>query len=122
MFKSLGNIRANPAVGLLFKAFDPAAQPARLRVNGAAEVSAGDGPALPRDFPGGRSLVRPSRIFPNCPRHVPDLGTKALSPRTPPGADKAGGAARRGPARRGAFRRPEGGAAPCGAAPGRLRR
>ena len=27
MFKSLGNIRANPAVGLLFMAFDPAAQP-----------------------------------------------------------------------------------------------
>ncbi len=38
MFKSLGNIRANPAVGLLFMAFDPAAKPARLRVNGTAEV------------------------------------------------------------------------------------
>ncbi len=33
MFKSLGNIRANPAVGLLFLSFE---QPKRLRVNGSA--------------------------------------------------------------------------------------
>ena len=45
MFKSLGNVRANPAVGLLFVSFDPAARPARLRVNGTAEVS-GDDPLL----------------------------------------------------------------------------
>jgi uncharacterized protein len=83
MFKSLGNIRANPNVGLLFMAFDPAASPARLRVNGAAEVSDEDDPTL-RDFPGGQLLVRvrPRDIFPNCPRYIPDLATRALSPYT----------------------------------------
>ena len=87
MFKSLGNIRANPAVGLLFMAFDPAAKPARLRVNGTAEVVEDD-PSL-RDFPGGQLLVRvtPLHIFPNCPRYIPDPATGAFSPYTPrPGA------------------------------------
>jgi hypothetical protein len=84
MFKSLGNIRANPAVGLLFMAFDPGARPARLRVNGTAEVAAEDNPLL-REFPGGQLLVRvrPSHIFPNCPRYIPDLAARALSPYTP---------------------------------------
>ncbi|HYI82438.1 MAG TPA: pyridoxamine 5'-phosphate oxidase family protein [Acetobacteraceae bacterium] len=84
MFKSLGNIRANPAVGLLFIAFEHGAPLARLRVNGAAAVSAEDDPLL-RDFPGGQLLVRvrPQHIFPNCPRYIPDLATKALSPYTP---------------------------------------
>ena len=83
MFKSLGNIRANPAVGLLFMSFDPAARPARLRVNGTAAV-AEDDPLL-RDFPGGQLLlrVRPLRVFPNCPRYIPDPATGALSPYTP---------------------------------------
>ena len=36
MFKSLGNIRANPHVGLLFIAMED--RPKRLRVNGTAEV------------------------------------------------------------------------------------
>jgi uncharacterized protein len=87
MFKSLGNIRANPAVGLLFMSFDPAARAARLRVNGTAAV-AEDDPLL-RDFPGGQLLVRvrPLHVFPNCPRYIPDLAAKALSPYTPrPGA------------------------------------
>jgi uncharacterized protein len=83
MFKSLGNIRANPAVGLLFMSFDPAARPARLRVNGTAAV-AEDDPLL-RDFPGGQLLVRvrPLHVFPNCPRYIPDLVAGALSPYTP---------------------------------------
>ena len=83
MFKSLGNIRANPAVGLLFMSFDPAARPARLRVNGTAAV-AEDDPLL-RDFPGGQLLVRvrPLHVFPNCPRYIPDLAAKVLSPYTP---------------------------------------
>lgn len=83
MFKSLGNIRANPAVGLLFMSFDPAARPARLRVNGTAAV-AEDDPLL-RDFPGGQLLVRvrPLHVFPNCPRYIPDLAAGAPSPYTP---------------------------------------
>ena len=44
MFKSLGNIRANPHVGLLFIAMED--KPKRLRVNGTAEVVLDD-PLLP---------------------------------------------------------------------------
>ena len=51
MFKSLGNIRANPAVGLLFLNFE---EPRRLRVNGTATVSADDA-AMPV-FPAPSSL------------------------------------------------------------------
>lgn len=84
MFKSLGNIRANPNIGLLFMVFDHRAQPARLRVNGMAEVAAESDPLL-REFPGGQLLVRvrPQHIFPNCPRYIPDLGLETLSPYTP---------------------------------------
>jgi uncharacterized protein len=88
MFKSLGNIRANPSVGLLFMTFEQGAPTARLRVNGTAAV-AGENDPLLRDFPGGQLLVRvrPQHIFPNCPRYIPDLATGALSPYTPrPGA------------------------------------
>lgn len=71
MFKSLGNIRANPHVGLLFIAMDD--KPKRLRVNGTAEVAAED--PLLAEFPGGQLLVRvrPTDIFPNCPRNIPRM-------------------------------------------------
>ena len=63
MFKSLGNIRANPNVGLLFLAFGES--PKRLRVNGTAEVVADD-PAM-ATVPGAQLLVKvtPVDIFPN---------------------------------------------------------
>ena len=69
MFKSLGNIRANPHVGLLF--IDMEGKPKRLRVNGTAEVVLDD-PLLP-EFEGAQALVRvtPVAIFPNCPRYIP---------------------------------------------------
>jgi len=69
MFKSLGNIRINAKVGLLFIAMGE--KPKRLRVNGVAELSFDD-PRL-ADFPGGQLLVRitPTHIFPNCPRYIP---------------------------------------------------
>lgn len=71
MFKSLGNIRANGRVGLLFIAMD--GTPKRLRVNGQASVH-DDAPSL-RDVPGAQLLVRvvPDDIFPNCPRYIPNL-------------------------------------------------
>ncbi len=71
MFKSLGNIRANPHVGLLFIAVDD--KPKRLRVNGTAEVALDD-PLLPA-FEGAQALVRvrPVDIFPNCPRNIPRM-------------------------------------------------
>jgi predicted pyridoxine 5'-phosphate oxidase superfamily flavin-nucleotide-binding protein len=81
MFKSLGNIAANPHVGLLFIAMGPA--PRRLRVNGRAEV-VGDDPAM-ADVPGAQLLVKvtPEAIFPNCPRYIPDLAAGAPSPYVP---------------------------------------
>jgi predicted pyridoxine 5'-phosphate oxidase superfamily flavin-nucleotide-binding protein len=71
MFKSLGNVRSNPHVGLLFIAMTE--RPKRLRVLGTAEL-AFDDPLL-ADFAGGQLLVRvrPTHVFPNCPRYIPDL-------------------------------------------------
>ena len=70
MFKSLGNIRSSPGVGLLFLNFE---QPKRLRVNGTASVSADD--PLIEGFPGAQLLVRVTarHIFPNCPRYIPRM-------------------------------------------------
>jgi hypothetical protein len=72
MFKSLGNLGANPHVGILFIAFGEA--PKRLRLNGTAEV-VGDDPLM-AEIPGAQLLVKvtPVDIFPNCPRYVPNLG------------------------------------------------
>lgn len=80
MFKSLGNIVANPAIGMLFLSFE---QPKRLRVNGTAVVSSDDeAMAL---FPGAQLLVRvtPRHIFPNCPRYIPKMQIVEPSPYVP---------------------------------------
>ncbi|MDP1961473.1 MAG: pyridoxamine 5'-phosphate oxidase family protein [Reyranella sp.] len=68
MFKSLGNVLVNPAVGLLF--IDMGEKPRRLRVNGEARVSRDD-PLMQR-FAGAQLLVRVKvrAIFPNCPRYI----------------------------------------------------
>lgn len=81
MFKSLGNVRANPHLGLLFIGFGDDAR--RLRVNGMAEVVADD-PAM-ADLPGAQLLVKvtPTAIFPNCPRYIPNLSQVAASPDAP---------------------------------------
>jgi predicted pyridoxine 5'-phosphate oxidase superfamily flavin-nucleotide-binding protein len=81
MFKSLGNIRANPHVGMLFVAMEGRA--ARLRVNGTAEVVLDD-PLLPQ-FEGAQALVRvaPVDIFPNCPRNIPLMRVVEESPYVP---------------------------------------
>ena len=80
MFKSLGNIRANSAVGLLFMSFE---EPKRLRVNGTAPASSDD--KVMERFPGAQLLVRvtPRHIFPNCPRYIPKMQTLELSPYVP---------------------------------------
>jgi uncharacterized protein len=80
MFKSLGNVSVNPAVGLLFIDFE---KPRRLRVNGRATVSASD--PLLASFPGAELIVRvqAQAIFPNCPRYVPKLQVLEASPYTP---------------------------------------
>jgi hypothetical protein len=67
MYRSLGNIRVNPRVGLLFVDFTA---PDRMRVNGTATVS--DADPLLQEFPGAVFIVRvvAERIFPNCPRYL----------------------------------------------------
>ena len=71
MFKSLGNIAVNAAVGLLFIALHD--KPRRLRVNGTAKVSRDD-PLLAKSV-GAQLIVRVEAhaIFPNCPRYIPTM-------------------------------------------------
>jgi uncharacterized protein len=71
MFKSLGNLLVNDNVGMLFIAMH--GNPKRLRVNGAATVSADD--PLLDDAVGAQMIVRvrAHAIFPNCPRYIPTL-------------------------------------------------
>jgi predicted pyridoxine 5'-phosphate oxidase superfamily flavin-nucleotide-binding protein len=70
MFLSIGNISANPNIGLLFIDFE---KPKRLRVNGAARVSRED--PLIKHTVGAQSIVRVGvrAIFPNCPRYIPKM-------------------------------------------------
>ena len=81
MFKSLGNLAANPHVGLLFIAMGD--KPGRLRVNGRAEVVRDD-PGLAA-IPGAQMLVKvtPTDIFPNCPRYIPRMTLEEASPYAP---------------------------------------
>jgi uncharacterized protein len=71
MFKSLGNLTVNAAVGLLF--IDLHEKPRRLRINGDARVSRDD-PLLAKTV-GAQLMVRVKAraIFPNCPRYIPKL-------------------------------------------------
>jgi len=64
MFRSLGNVLANPHVGLLFLDFE---QPRRLRVNGPARL---ENPTA--EFEGAQLIIRVTAeaIFPNCPRYI----------------------------------------------------
>ncbi len=81
MFRSLGNIAANPAIGLLFIAMT--GEPKRLRVNGRATLDL-ESPERAA-FPGAQALVRvtPEHTFPNCPRYIHDLEHAKPSPYTP---------------------------------------
>jgi len=80
MFRSLGNILANPAVGLLFIDFE--AQQ-RLRVNGRASLHVDD--PLKGEYPGAQALVRvrAEQIFPNCPRYIHRMQLAEASPYVP---------------------------------------
>ncbi len=87
MFRSLGNVRANPHVGLLFMRIGE--KPGRLRINGTAKLAFED--PLLASFAGAQMLVKvtPTDIFPNCPRYIPRLeviepSIYAPAPDTPP--------------------------------------
>ena len=83
MFKSLGNIEVNGAVGLLFITMGES--PQRIRVNGRASVLTHSERLA--DFTGAQLLVQVEveHIFPNCPRYIPDLSSNTPSPYTPRG-------------------------------------
>ena len=67
MYRTWGNVIANPHVGILFVDFET---PKRIRVNGTAEVREND--PLRSECPGSVFIVRvkAERIFPNCPRYI----------------------------------------------------
>lgn len=67
MYRSWGNLRVNPHVGLLFLDFET---PRRIRVNGEARISQDD--PLLGEMPGAVFVIRvtATQIFPNCPRYI----------------------------------------------------
>jgi predicted pyridoxine 5'-phosphate oxidase superfamily flavin-nucleotide-binding protein len=67
MYLSLGNLAANPHVGLLFISFE---ERKRMRLNGVAVV-ASDDPLL-ASYPEAQAVVRvrATEVFPNCPRYI----------------------------------------------------
>ena len=85
MYRSLGNIRSNPRVGLLFIYFDGTRynNAARLRINGLAEVD--DSDDAQKLFVGAQRVIRVTaeHIFSNCPRYIPNLTFEEASPFIP---------------------------------------
>jgi predicted pyridoxine 5'-phosphate oxidase superfamily flavin-nucleotide-binding protein len=67
MYLSMGNLLANPRVGLLFISFT---EQKRLRLNGTASVDPDD--PLLEQFPRAQFVVRvrATEVFPNCPRYI----------------------------------------------------
>lgn len=66
-YMSLGNLRVNPNVGLLFIDFDAQR---RLRVNGRAEII--EDPEVVSKFEGAERVVKVTveQAFPNCSRYI----------------------------------------------------
>lgn len=79
-FMSVGNILANPHVGLLFIDFTDGA---RLRVNGRATIHDDAAPRV--RFPQAKRIVRirVEQVVPNCAAHVPRLIPAASDPEMP---------------------------------------
>lgn len=70
MFLSMGNVLANPHVGLLFVDFE---RPSRLRLNGVASIEGDD--SLTAEYERAQFVVRvrATQVFPNCPRYIHKL-------------------------------------------------
>lgn len=70
MFLSIGNLGANPQVGLLFVDF---AGQRRLRLNGIASID--DADPLLAEYERAQLVVRvrATEVFPNCPRYIHKL-------------------------------------------------
>lgn len=82
MFRTLGNLAANPRVGLLFVDFETGT---RLRVNGDAAIDVDD--PLQASYKGALCVVRvrARSIFPNCRRYVHEYRKVSPSPFVPRG-------------------------------------
>ncbi len=82
MYLSMGNLRINPQVGLLFIDFC-SDTPARLRVNGIASIDERD--PLVSEYPNAEFVVRvrAREVFPNCPRYIHQLELVERSPFVP---------------------------------------
>jgi predicted pyridoxine 5'-phosphate oxidase superfamily flavin-nucleotide-binding protein len=67
MYLSMGNVLANPRVGLLFIDFE---NQWRMRLNGEASIDEHD--PLMSHYPEAQFIVRvrASEVFPNCPRYI----------------------------------------------------
>jgi predicted pyridoxine 5'-phosphate oxidase superfamily flavin-nucleotide-binding protein len=80
MFRSLGNMRLNPRVALLFIDFE---RPQRLRVLGRASAAVDD-PLLAR-WAEAQAVVRVAveLVFPNCPRYIHRMQRLEVSPYVP---------------------------------------
>lgn len=85
MFLSLGNLAANPQVGLLFIDF---AHPRRLRVQGTARLP--DADPLLAAYPGAEAVVRVAveTMFVNCGRYIHAAAPGALSRHVPDAAGR----------------------------------
>jgi hypothetical protein len=80
MFLSMGNLLANPRVGMLFIDFE---KPNRLRLNGTASIDHHD--PLIKDFHEAQFVIRVTvkQLFPNCPRYIPRFRRVEDSPYVP---------------------------------------
>ena len=80
MYRTLGNIRKNPNVGLLFVRFDGKSR--RIRINGRASIHTEEA-VLSRHY-GAKLVIRiDCEVYPNCPRYVPNLADNLASPYIP---------------------------------------
>ena len=80
MFLSMGNVGANPKVGMIFIDWETGT---RLRLNGHASIDIDD--PLVDEFPGALFIVRvtPREVFANCRRYVHRQELVARSPFVP---------------------------------------
>ena len=80
MYLSMGNVLANPRVGMLFIDFE---KPNRLRISGDASIVEND--PLLTEYPEAQFVIRVAvtEIFLNCPRYIPKLKRVADSPFVP---------------------------------------
>jgi uncharacterized protein len=70
MYFSMGNIATTASIGMLFMSFE---RPARLRVQGQAQLT--DDPAVVLQFPGAQFAVKVAitALITNCPRYIPRM-------------------------------------------------